>query len=95
MIVLKESTDFNNFQILTEEKQDVLVVPFEAVIARDGQDYVYVLRNNNPILVAVTVGGYSSRMVEILEADIQEGELIILNPPTSLIDRFGFGNMVP
>lgn len=82
-------------QILTEEKHDVLVVPFEAVIARDGQDYVYVLRNNNPILVAVTVGGYSSRMVEILEADIQEGELIILNPPTSLIDRFGFGNMVP
>ena len=82
-------------QILTEEKTDVLVVPSEAIIARDGQDYVYVLRDNEPVQVAVTIGGYSSRMAELLEADIREGELIVLNPPSSLFDRFGFGGGNP
>ncbi len=31
------------------------------------------------------VGAYSNRMVELTEADIEEGELIVLNPPVSLL----------
>ncbi len=79
-------------QILTEEKPNVLVVASEAVFSRDGQDYVYVLRDNALVSVPVKVGAYSNRMVELTEADIEEGELIVLNPPVSLFDRFGPGN---
>lgn len=79
-------------QILTEEKPNVLVVASEAVFSRDGQDYVYVLRDNVLVSVPVKVGAYSNRMVELTEADISEGELIVLNPPVSLFDRFGPAN---
>jgi HlyD family secretion protein len=79
-------------QILTEEKPNVLVVASEAVFSKDGQDYVYVLRDNVLVSVPVKVGAYSNRMVELTEADIEEGELIVLNPPVSLFDRFGPGN---
>ncbi len=79
-------------QILTEEKPNVLVVASEAVFSKDGQDYVYVLRDNVLVSVPVKVGAYSNRMVELIEADIAEGELIVLNPPMSFFDRFGPGN---
>ena len=72
-------------QILTEEKPNVLVVASEAVFSRDGQDYVYVLRDNVLVSVPVKVGAYSNRMVELTEADIEEGELIVLNPPVSFL----------
>lgn len=79
-------------QILTEEKPDVLVVPAEAIFVSQGQDYVYVLRDDQLVDVPVKVGAYSNRLVELLEADIELGELIVLNPPVSLFERFGPGS---
>lgn len=82
-------------QILTEEKANVLVVPSEAVFIREGQDHVYVLRNGELVDVPIKVGGYSNRLVELMEADIREGEMIVLNPPANLFDRFGPPNRMP
>ena len=72
--------------IQVEQKENVFAVPSEALATLNGKDVVYVLRNNVPEAVEVKIGGYSDSKVEILEATIDEGELIVLNPPTSILD---------
>jgi len=73
--------------ILTSEKPDVLVVPAEAVVSRDGKQYVYVLRNGVPEMVEVKIGSYSSQQAEILETTIDEGEAIVINPPNDIMSQ--------
>ncbi len=80
--------------ILTEEKPNTLVIPAESIFSRDGLDYVYVLRDGNPEMVQVTVGAYSNQLIEVLEADIAEGELIVVNPPIDTISNFGIGQRI-
>lgn len=81
--------------ILTAEKPDTLVVPSESIFSRGGKDYVYVLRDGNLEMVRVTAGAYSNRMIEILEANIAEGELIVENPPLDILANFGMGQGNP
>ena len=81
--------------ILTSEKPNALTVPSEAVVSREGQNYVFVLRDGQPEEVLVKTGSYSNRSIELLQAEIEEGELIILNPPTSIFSNFGPGRMRP
>lgn len=72
--------------ILTQERENVFTVPSQALTTYQGKDVVYVLRNNLPVPVEVTVGSYSNEKFEITNADIEEGELIILNPPSGLLN---------
>ncbi len=72
--------------ILVEEKPNTYTVPAESVVSRNGKYYVYVLRDGKPVEVEVKIGAYSSRKIEVLQADIQDGELILLSPPVSLMD---------
>ena len=74
--------------ILVEEKPNTYTVPAESIVSRSGKYFVYVLRNGKPVEVEVKIGAYSSRKVEVLQADIQDGELILLSPPVSLMDSF-------
>ena len=78
--------------IITEEKNDVFIIPIDALTTLEGVDTVYVMRNNVPVAVEVTVGAFSNDEIEILSADIAEGELIVINPPTSVLSRFGDGS---
>lgn len=74
--------------ILTETRENTYVVPAESVFTRDGKTYVYVRRDGRPEMVEVKIGAYSSQSIEILEADIQNGEAIYISPPVSLIESF-------
>lgn len=74
--------------ILVEEKPNTYTVPAESVVSRNGNYYVYVLRDGIPVEVEVKIGAYSSRKIEVLQADIQDGESILLSPPVSLMDAF-------
>ncbi len=74
--------------ILIEEKPNTYTVPAESIVSRNGNYYVYVLRDEKPVEVEVKIGAYSSRKIEVLEADIQDGELILQSPPSSLMDSF-------
>ncbi|MFH1447140.1 MAG: hypothetical protein ABIG43_07025, partial [Chloroflexota bacterium] len=67
------------------------ILPNEAVTTVDGIDTVFVLREGVPIAVKVTVGVYSDTDIEILAGDIQDGELIVINPPTSLLSSMTEG----
>jgi len=71
--------------IITDQISETFIVPSEAVINLEGQDSLYVLRDGMPVPVPVLVGAYSNRQIQILEADIKEGELIVINPPVSVL----------
>ena len=80
--------------ILTSEKPNTLVIPSESIFSRDGLSYVYVLRDGKLEMVRVKVGAYSNQLIEVLEADIAEGELIVINPPIDIISNFGMGQRI-
>ena len=70
--------------IIADERLDVFVVPNEAIVMIDGKEHVFVRRNGGYESVLVTLGGYSDFYSEVISAEIQEGELIVLNPPSAL-----------
>jgi len=77
--------------IVVDQKEDVFVVPNDAIVSIDGQEHVFVRRNDGYEGVAVTLGSYSDFYSEVLEADIEEGELIVLNPPDEITGEMPFG----
>jgi HlyD family secretion protein len=77
--------------ILVEEIEDVFVIPNDAIVSDNGQDIVYVRRGGDYEAVPVTLGSFSDFYSEVIEADIQEGELIVLNPPAEITGSMPFG----
>ena len=77
--------------IVVDEKEDVFVVPNDAIVSIDGQEHVYVRRNGSYEAVGVSLGSYSDFYSEVIEADIEEGELIVLNPPVEITGEMPFG----
>lgn len=77
--------------ILVEEKDDVFVVPNDAIVMIDGQENVFVKRDGTYVAVPVTLGGYSNSYSEVVSADIEEGEPIVINPPDDLTSNMPFG----
>jgi len=79
--------------IVVDEKADVFVIPNAAIVSADGQEKVFVKRNGDYEAVKVILGSYSDFYSEVIEADIAEGELIVLNPPEEITGEmpFGFG----
>jgi len=77
--------------IVVDEKEDVFVVPNDAIVSIDGEEYVYVRRNGAFEAVAVTLGSYSEFYSEVVEADLEEGEMIIRNPPEEITGEMPFG----
>lgn len=69
-----------NFVI--EQINDILMVPNRAVRTRDGKRVVYILVDNEPTAVQVTLGASSDTMSQVLNGDIKEGDPIVINPPT-------------
>lgn len=77
--------------ILVEEFDNVFVIPNDAIVNSNGQDVVYVRRDGDYEAVPVTLGSYSDFYSEVIEADIREGELIVLNPPAEITGAMPFG----
>jgi HlyD family secretion protein len=77
--------------IVVDEKEDVFVIPNDAIVSENGQELVYVKRNGSYEAVAVSLGSYSDFYSEVLEADIEEGELIAINPPAEITGEMPFG----
>jgi len=69
--------------IVVNQMDDILVVPNRAVRLKEGDRVVYVLQNGIPTPVKITIGASSDTSSEFLSGELKEGDLIVLNPPTT------------
>jgi HlyD family secretion protein len=70
--------------IIVSQLAGVLAVPSRAIRNENGQRVVYVLQAGKPQPVQVELGASSDVMTQILSGSVQEGDQIVLNPPTQL-----------
>ncbi|GAB4492104.1 MAG: efflux RND transporter periplasmic adaptor subunit [Anaerolineales bacterium] len=75
--------------IRVKEVKDALLVPNRAVRVVDGQRVVYILKDGVLTPVTVRLGASSDSMSEVVGGDLQEGDTIVLNPPSN---TFGPGS---
>lgn len=72
--------------LVVEQIEAALLVPNRAVRVRDGERVVYIVRENLPQAIPIRLGVSSETDSQVLEGDLQEGDLIVLNPPAELVD---------
>ncbi|MCA9374148.1 HlyD family efflux transporter periplasmic adaptor subunit [Candidatus Peregrinibacteria bacterium] len=65
-----------NLEIVTAEKEDVIIIPARAINFEDSTRYVQVLRNGAPEKVTITTGLESDQFVEVTSG-LEEGDQII------------------
>jgi HlyD family secretion protein len=77
--------------ITVKQLNDVLLVPNRAVRLVNNQRVVYILRNDQPVEVNVNLGASSDTVSEVVSSNLKVGDLIILNPPSTLFNRSNGG----
>ena len=68
--------------IVVEEIQDVVLVPNRAVRLVDGERVVYLLVDGQSIKKEIRLGSSSDTMSVVAVGDVNEGDVVILNPPS-------------
>jgi HlyD family secretion protein len=68
--------------VVVDQLEDVLLVPNRAVRFRDGKQVVYILKDNQVVPVTIQIGASSETSSEVLDGELQIGDLIVLNPPS-------------
>jgi HlyD family secretion protein len=68
--------------IVVNQLNGVLLVPNRAVRFRDGKQVVYILKDNQLMPVTIQLGASSDTASQVVDGDLQVGDLIVLNPPT-------------
>jgi HlyD family secretion protein len=77
--------------ITVKELTDVLLVPNRAVRLSEGERVVFVLENDQPVKKTIRLGSSSDTMSVLAGGDVQEGDAVILNPPTEFFGPGGGG----
>ncbi|HJR81756.1 MAG TPA: efflux RND transporter periplasmic adaptor subunit, partial [Anaerolineales bacterium] len=67
--------------IVVNEMQDVVLVPNRAVRLVEGQRVVYLLAENQAVKTEIRLGPSSDTMSVIAGGGVEEGDIVILNPP--------------
>jgi HlyD family secretion protein len=76
-------------EVVVSQLDNAMLIPNQAVRVEDGRRVVYTMDENGQLtVVEITLGASSDRFSELLEGDLQPGDLIVLNPP---IDFFSGG----
>ncbi len=77
--------------IVVRQVEDALLIPNRAVRWVKGEQVVYIATNpdnvmaENLLLVPVTLGASSDEFSEVLDGDINVGDLVVINPPSSSV----------
>lgn len=77
--------------ITVSQLENILTVPNRAVRLVNGQQVIYILRNGMPVVINIEIGASSDTTSQILSGDVKEGDQIILNPATNLINLMSSG----
>lgn len=72
--------------ITVTQLKDVLIVPNRAVRSVNNQQVIYLQKNGIVVSVPITLGASSDTTSEIASGEVKEGDQVILNPPTSIIN---------
>ncbi|AOY78136.1 efflux RND transporter periplasmic adaptor subunit [Clostridium formicaceticum] len=72
-----------DIKVITDSKENVLLIPENAVFQKDRKTYVFVNENNTAVLREIQKGMESQRLVEVISG-LQEGEEIIISPDEKL-----------
>ncbi len=72
-------------EIIVQERDDVLQIPFQSIVAVGGTRYAYVLTPRGPERRELAIGVANDTHVEIFDG-VSPGENIILNPRTHFSD---------
>lgn len=75
--------------ITVQEMLDAVLIPNRAVRLVDGQRVVYLLVNGQPVKTDISLSASSDTMSVLASGDVNEGDLIILNPPSEFGGPFG------
>jgi HlyD family secretion protein len=73
--------------ITVKQINNVLLVPNRAVRLVNNQRVVYILVNGQPQEVNVALGASSDSQSEVVSSNLKAGDLIILNPPSTLFTQ--------
>lgn len=68
-----------DIEIVVESISDVLAVPSQAVVEREGEKYVYIIKDSRAHLTPIRVGRFNWTYYEVLSG-IKEGDKVIINP---------------
>lgn len=77
--------------IAVNQLDNVLLIPSRAVRTVNNKRVVYVLRNNVPVPVEISLGSSSNNYSQVTKGDLKAGDLIVLNPPANLVMGPGSG----
>ena len=69
--------------IVVETLEEVLIVPNRAVRSMNGSYVVYVIENDELIMVPVVLGANSDTYSEVTDGKLRDGDRVVLNPPTT------------
>jgi HlyD family secretion protein len=72
--------------IMVTQINDVLTVPNRAVRTSNGQTVIYLLRSGQVVMVPIELGAASDSDSQVLSGNVKEGDQLIINPPSSLIN---------
>jgi HlyD family secretion protein len=76
--------------IVVDQIENVILVPNRAVRVVDNQRVVYVLLENGELeAIEITLGASSDTHSEVLDGELEEGDLIVLNPPATVFGPGG------
>jgi len=64
-------------------KDKKIVIPASALVTRDGQNVVFVIREGSAIATPVEIAGQQSSLVEV-RSGLSEGQQIVRNPPPDM-----------
>jgi HlyD family secretion protein len=78
--------------IAVNQLDNILLIPSRAVRTQNNQRIVYVLQNNIPVPVEITLGFSSNNYSQITKGNLKAGDQIILNPPTMPASPIMMGN---
>jgi HlyD family secretion protein len=72
--------------VIVNQLEGVLTVPNRAVRLVDNKQVIYLLKNNVPTKVEITIGASSDTVSEIASGNVKVGDVVVLNPPSSVLD---------
>ncbi len=76
-------------EIEVEHLENVLLVPNRAVRTVDGSRVVYLYVNGGMQPVEIELGASNDTMSQVVSGDLKEGDVIVLNPPSTFFNGSG------